>query len=229
MWSPQTAALARACRLITFDMRGFGESGGTLESLDQLADDLHGLVDQQRISSFVLGGFSMGGYVVFRYLARHLDRINALMLLDTRAEADAPEAKERRFAGIERIRREGPAGFLDDFAKLVVSARTSETRPEILTEVRRMMDGAKTDSLTGSLRALAERPDSTPLLKDIKVPTLVVVGEDDKATPVDSARKMATTIPKAELAIIPGAGHVSNIEQPEAFNRALVDFLNKLK
>jgi 3-oxoadipate enol-lactonase len=76
---------------------------------------------------------------------------------------------------------------------------------------------------------MAERPDSTPLLKEIKVPTLVVVGEDDKATPVDSARKMATTIPKAELVIIPGAGHVSNIEQPGAFNRALVDFLNKLK
>ena len=229
MWAPQAASLARVCRLTTFDLRGFGESSGTPESLEQLATDLQGLVDQLQLAPFVVGGFSMGGYVVFRYLARHLDRIKALMLLDTRPEADSPEAKERRFAGIERIKREGPAGFLDDFAKLVVSPRTAETRPEVLTEVRRLMDGTKTDSLIGGLRAMAERPDSTPLLKEIKVPTLVVVGEDDKATPVDSARKMATTIPNAELVIIPGAGHVSNIEQPGAFNRALVDFLTKVK
>lgn len=229
MWQQQVAAISRVCRLITVDLRGFGESTGTPDGLEQMADDVHGLVDHLRLSSFILGGFSMGGYVVFRYLARHTDQLRALLLLDTRAEPDSPDARERRFAGIDRITREGPAGFLDDFVKLLVSPRTVETRPEVVTQVRRMMDGTRVGALTGGLRAMAERPDSTPLLPTVRVPTLVVVGEDDKATPVDSSRTMAATIPHAELVIIPGAGHVSNVEQPDAFNAALVEFLTTLK
>lgn len=229
MWAAQTGPLARACRLITPDLRGFGESEGIPESVEQLAADVHALVEDLKIPSFVLAGFSMGGYVAFRYLTAHARRVNALMLLDTRPEADTPEARQRRFAGIERIEREGPAGFLDDFAKLLVSPRTVETRPEVLTEVRRLMEGMKVEALTGGLRAMAGRPDSAPLLSGITVPTLVVVGEDDKATPVESSRKMAATIPGAELVIIPGAGHVSNIEQPDAFNQALITFLRRLR
>ena len=228
MWAGQAGLLTRVCRLITPDLRGFGESEGTPESVEQLAADVHALVEELKIPSFVLAGFSMGGYVAFRYLAAQAGRVRAVMLLDTRPEADAPDARQRRYAGIERITREGPAGFLDDFAKLLVSPRTAETRPEVVTEVRRLMEGTRVESLAGALRAMAERPDSTPLLPSIAVPTLVVVGEDDKATPVESARKMAATIPGAQLVIIPGAGHVSNLEQPDAFNQALITFLRRL-
>lgn len=229
MWSSQAGALANTCRVITPDLSGFGASPGAPESLDQLAAEVHALVDALHLAPIVLGGFSMGGYVVLRYVARHPDQLRALLLLDTRAEPDAPEARERRFAGIDRIQREGPAGFLDDFAGLVVSPRTAQTRPEVVTEVRRLMEGTAVASLIGGLRAMAERPDSTPLLAGITVPTLVVVGEDDRATPVESARKMAAAIPGADLVIIPAAGHVSNIEQPRAFNQALVEFVARLK
>ena len=229
MWRAQTAALARGHRVVTPDFRGFGESGGLPESLEQLAEDVHALVEHLSLPHFVLGGFSMGGYVAFRYLARHGDRLSGLMLLDTRPEADTEEARHRRYAGIERIRSEGPQGFLEDFVKLIVSPRTLESRPEVVAEVRRLMEGVRPDALAGGLRAMAERPDSTPLLSTVTVPTLVLVGEDDKATPVDSSRKMAAAIPGTDLVIIPGAGHVSNVEQPDAFNAALQMFLRRIR
>lgn len=229
MWRPQVAALSRGHRVITPEFRGFGESGGLIESLEQLAEDVHALIEHLGLTRFVLGGFSMGGYVAFRYIARHVDRLSGLMLLDTRPEPDTEEGKQRRYAGIERIRAEGPNGFLDDFTKLVVSPRTAESRPEVAAEVRRLMEGARPDALAGGLRGMAERPDSTPLLSTITVPTLVLVGEDDKATPVESSRKMAAAIPGTDLVIIPGAGHVSNIEQADAFNAALLMFLRRIR
>ena len=229
MWRPQVAALARGHRVITPDFRGFGESGGLSESVDLLADDVQALVEHLGLSRFVLGGFSMGGYVAFKYLARHADRLSGLMLLDTRPEPDTDEGRQRRYTGIERIRAEGPAGWLEDFLKLVVSPRTLEARPETVAEVRRLMEGARPDALAAGLRAMAERPDSTALLNTVTVPTLVLVGEDDKATPVESSRKMATAIPGADLVIIPGAGHMTSAEQPDAFNAALAMFLRRIR
>jgi pimeloyl-ACP methyl ester carboxylesterase len=229
MWRSQVAALARGHRVITPDFRGFGESGGLAESLELLAGDVHALVEHLSLSRFVLGGFSMGGYVAFRYLAGHADRLAGLMLLDTRPEADTEEARQRRYAGIERIRSEGPSGFLEDFAKLVVSPKTWESRSDTVAEVRRLMEDARPDALAAGLRAMAERPDSTALLATVTPPTLVLVGEDDKATPVESSRKMAAAIPGADLVIIPAAGHVSNVEQPDAFNAALTMFLRRVR
>ncbi len=228
MWGRQVATLAPAHRVITPDFRGFGDSGGAPSSVEQLADDLQALVDHQELPPFVLGGFSMGGYVAFRYLAKHAEHVRALLLLDTRAEPDAPEAKQRRYAAIDRIKSEGPNGFLNDFAKLVLSPKTLETRPEIATHVRHLMEAGRAEALTGGLQALAERPDSTPLLSRITQPTLIVVGNDDKATPVDAARKMHEAIGGSTLVIIPDAGHMTNIEQPEQFNTALREFLARV-
>ncbi len=228
MWNRQVATLAPSHRVITPDFRGFGDSGGAPSSLEQLADDLDALVEHLELPPFVLGGFSMGGYVAFRYLAKHADRVCAVILLDTRAEPDAPEAKQRRYAAIDRIKSEGPDGFLNDFAKLVLSPKTLETRPEIATQVRQLMESERAATLTGGLQAIAERPDSTPLASKITQPTLIVVGNDDKATPVDAARKMHEAIGGSTLVIIPDAGHMTNIEQPEQFNMALREFLARV-
>jgi len=227
MWRPQ-APLARTVRLITPDLRGSGESEGAPSSLDELADDLQALVEHLGLASAVFGGFSMGGYVLFRYLARHADRAKAVLLLDTRAEADTPEGQQRRYDGIARIEREGPVGYLDDFVKLVVSMKTLESRPDLVKVGRALMESRRIASLTAGLRAMAQRPDSTPLLSSISVPALIVVGEDDKATPVSSARTMQAAIRGSRLVIIPEAGHLSNLEQPERFTAALLEFLQTL-
>lgn len=228
MWTRQVVMLAPSYRLITPEFRGFGKSGGAPSSVEQLADDLQTLLEHLELPPFVLGGFSMGGYVAFRYLAKYADRVRAVMLLDTRAEPDAPEARQRRYAAIDRIKSEGPDGFLNDFAKLVLSPKTLETRPEIATQVRHLMEADRAEALTGGLKALAERPDSTPLLSKITQPTVIVVGNDDKATPVEAARKMHEAIGGSTLVIIPDAGHMTNIEQPEQFNMALREFLARV-
>lgn len=228
MWRLQ-APLARNARLITCDLRGFGESEGTPSSMDELAEDVHALVTHLGLSSFILGGFSMGGYVLFRYIARHADRLKALLLLDTRADPDTPEGRQRRYDAIARIEREGPSGYLDDFLKLVVSPKTLEARPDLIRDLRGQMAKARPATLTGALRALAERPDSTPLLPTIRLPTLIIVGEDDKATPPESARRMHAAIAGSQFVLIPEAGHVSNLEQPEPFNAAVAAFLRALR
>src|SRR2546430_17581171 len=104
----------------------------------------------------------MGGYVLFRYLARHADRAKAVLLLDTRAEADTPEGRQRRYDSIARIERDGPAGYLDDFVKLVVATKTLESRPDLGKTVRELMESRRTPSLVGGLRAMAQRPASNP-------------------------------------------------------------------
>ncbi|HLE78196.1 MAG TPA: alpha/beta hydrolase [bacterium] len=228
MWRPQADVLSQACRLITPDLRGFGESTGTPSSLEELADDVHALVEHLGFPTFVLGGFSMGGYVAFRYVATHPDRLTALLLLDTRADADSPEARQRRYAGIERIQTEGPAGFLEDFLKLVLSADSVENRPMIVGEVRRMMAATPVPSLIGGLKALAERPDSLPLLAQLTVPTLIAVGDADKATPPEASEKMHEQIAGSTLVVVPGAGHLSPLEQPAHVNAAVLEFLGWL-
>jgi pimeloyl-ACP methyl ester carboxylesterase len=228
MWRPQ-ASLARTVRLITCDLRGFGESEGTPSLMDEFAEDVHALVTHLGLSAFVLGGFSMGGYVLFRYMARYAEGVRALLLLDTRADADSPEGRQRRYDAIARIEREGPAGYLDDFVKLVVSPKTLQSRPNLIRDLRDPMTKVRPATLTGALRAMAERPDSRPLLSGIRLPTLIVVGEDDKATPPESARQMHAAIPGSRFVLIPEAGHVSNLEQPEPFNAALASFLPALQ
>lgn len=229
MWRPQVDALPKACRLITPDLRGFGESSGTPSSLDELADDVHGLIEHLGLSSFVLGGFSMGGYVLFRYLATHADRPAALLLLDTRADPDTPDGRARRYAGIERIKRDGPHGFLEDFLNVVLSADSLENRPMVVGEVRRLMAATRPESLIGGLAAIAERPDSVPLLAQVTVPTLIVVGDADKATPPDASEKMQALIPGSELVLISGAGHLTNLEQPAQVNATVLAFLEGLQ
>lgn len=227
MWRSQNS-LTTTVRLITPDLRGFGESGGVPSSVDELADDLHALINHLGLASFVLGGLSMGGYVLFRYLSRHADGVRALLLLDTRAEADTPEAKQRRQDAIARIGREGAASYLDDFLSLIVSPKTLDSRPDLVSAIRAQMETRPT-ALMGALRAIAQRPDSTPLLASIAVPALIVVGEDDKATPVATSKAMHEAIRGSRLVIIPNAGHVSNIEQPDRFNTVLAEFLQGLR
>jgi pimeloyl-ACP methyl ester carboxylesterase len=231
MWGSQVAALRDRFTVVTPDYRGFGESDpppGPMTTDDYAADVL-ALLDALGHRSVVLGGCSIGGYVAFRVLAAAPQRIRGVIVADSRAEPDTDEGRQRRQAAIARIGAEGPAGFIEDFAAGLVGPTTKAQRPGVAATVRSIIGSPSPAGLTAALAALASRPDSRPMLPSITIPALIVVGEEDALTPPASSEAMASAMPRATLVKIPGAGHLANLEAPEAFNRALRTFLLSLE
>lgn len=227
MWRPQVAALRDRFTVVTPDFRGFGESDVPVGpmTVETYALDALALLDVLGYREVLLGGCSIGGYVAFRMVARAPGRVRALVLADSRAEPDTDEGRQRRRDAIARIEREGPAGFLSELTAALIGPTTRTQRPGVLEAVRQIIGAPDPRGLTAALAAMAERPDSRPLLPTIAAPTLVVVGEEDTLTPPAAAEAMAAAIPGARLVTIPTAGHLANLESPEAFNRALREFL----
>jgi 3-oxoadipate enol-lactonase len=230
MWEPQIAALSQAYRVIALDFRGFGESDAPLwhYTLDQFADDVRGLLDHLAIQQAVFVGLSMGGYTLFALYRNCADRIKGLVLADTRAEADTPEGRASRFAMAQVAYTQGTGAVADLMLPKLLSSLARETKPQLVAQVRAIIEHTQVSGIAGALMAMAERPDSVSLLEQITCPTLVIVGELDGPTPPDEARLMAERTPGARLVVIPQAGHLSNLEQPEAFNRAVLDFLQAI-
>jgi 3-oxoadipate enol-lactonase len=229
MWEPQIAALFGECRCIVPDLRGFGDSPKSGPySMDVMADDVVALLDALQIERAVVGGLSMGGYVALNLLRRYRPRVRALLLADTRAPADTPEARQKRDELIALARREGAGAVAEKQITGLIGKSTREKQPELVDRVRGIMAGESVDGIAGALEAMKTRADSTPLLASIDIPTLVVVGEEDVVTPPKEARAMHEQIRGSRLEIIPGAGHLSNIERPAAFNAALSDFVGSL-
>lgn len=229
MWEPQIATLFGECRCIVPDMRGFGESPASGPySMDRYADDVVALLDALQIPQAVIGGLSMGGYVAFNIWRRHRARVRALLLADTRAAADTPEGRQKRGELIALAKRDGAAAVAERQITGLTGKTTREKQPELVDRLRSIMAAERVDGIVGALEAMRDRPDSTPLLAGIDVPTLVVVGEEDAITPVKEARAMHQAIRASRLEIIPSAGHLSNVERPAAFNAALSDFVGSL-
>ena len=223
MWAEQVKALSSQFRAITIDLRGHGESDAPLwhYTLDQAADDVIGLLDHLSIRQAVFVGLSMGGYVLFALYRKYADRVQGLVLADTRAQADTAEGKEARFQMAQIAYKNGPSAIADIMLPKLLSPATIQARPELVRRVRTMIEGTQVSGIAGDLMALAERPDSIALLNQITCPTQIVVGEQDLATPPSDAKLMADRIPDARLTIIPGAAHLSNMEQPGLFNETI--------
>lgn len=230
MWTAQWDALRDRARVIAPDLRGFGRTAyRDPVSIVQFADDVRALLAALDIDAAVICGHSMGGYVALRFVAQNPELVRGLVLVDTRAEADSPEAKQRRAAAIERVRREGAEGFLAEFAGNLVGPTTKERHPELVERVRALSLRAQAESVTATLQALADRPDSTGVLATIRVPTLIVHGEEDTVIPIDAARAMHERISGSDLVTIPAAGHTPSVERPEAFNDAVRAFLHHVE
>ena len=229
MWDPIRTGLTETARVITPDLRGFGESDKPVGdySMASFADDVLRLIDALGLEKIVLGGHSMGGYVALRFAAAHAERLAGLVLVDSRAEADPPEGRERRDAAIARIERDGGAGFLDDFVPNLIAASTRERAPRFVAELRSVAAEVPDHVLIGCLRGMRDRPASTELLATIAVPALVIVGAEDAITPPASARAMAELLPQATLAVIPGAGHTPPVERPLPTAEAMIGFLRR--
>lgn len=229
LWAPQGHGLVDRARCIALDLRGFGETtvAGPY-SMDQYADDVAALLDVLRIERAVVVGLSMGGYVAFSLWRRHRSRVRALALVDTRAGADGEPARAKRDEMIALARERGSGAVADAMISGMVGKGTRSRSPEVVEEVHRMLEAAPVEGIVGALEALKMRADSTATLTTIDVPTLIVVGEDDVLTPVSESRILHEGIWGSRLEIIAGAGHVSNVERPAAFNHVLSEFLATL-
>ena len=222
MWRQTAAALASQRRVITPDMRGFGLSdlGSGGFSIADLADDLAALLDALNLPAASVGGMSMGGYVALAFARRHRDRLKSLVLADTKAAADTPEARLGREAAISLVEKQGVAALLEKQIPRLLSASASD---ELRAEVR-VLGAQPEDTVIAAIRALRDRPDRTAELPEIAIPALVVVGSEDALSSPADARAMAAAMPDARVAEIPGAGHLSNMENPDAFAAALAGF-----
>ncbi len=227
MWASQIDAFSPRCRVIAPDLRGFGRSPATDDAvaMDQFADDLAALLDALEVREpAVVCGLSMGGYIAFQFWRRHASRLRGLILCDTRAAADSPEAAAARFGMAERILREGPAP-LESMATRLFAETTHRERPEVVESVRRTILAADPRGVAASLRGMAQRPDMTASLGRIRCPTLVLVGQCDALSPPTEMRAMAAAMPDSKFVEIPDAGHLAPLENPAAVNAAIDDFL----
>ncbi len=230
MWHPQVESLARSYRVITMDLRGHGESDAPLwrYSVQQVADDVRGLLDHLSIRQAVFAGLSMGGYVLFALYRQDPRRVRALILADTRAQADTPEGRAARFHLAQTAYRQGPGAVADVMIPKLLSPATHQANPDLVLQVRAMIERTDISGIAGSLMAMADRPDSVSLLEQVTCSTQVIVGDLDVATPRADAELLAERIPGARLAVIPGAGHLSNLEQPDRFTDVVRSFLSDL-
>lgn len=227
LWRPQVEHLRARHRVITPDLRGYGETtvvSGTTP-LGVFADDLIGLLDGLELEQVVLCGLSLGGQIVMELHRAHPSRVRALVLADTFPEGETPEGRAMRYAMAERLVREGMSSYADEVLDKMISPRNVVALPDVADHVLRMMRGTSPEGAAAALRGRAERPDYVDSLARTTVPALVVVGEEDEYTPVAVAEKMHSIIPGSALAVIPGAGHLPNLERPEEFNDALERFL----
>jgi len=231
MWEPQVKELSSAFRVITVDLRGHGESAAPLwfYTMEMFADDIRGLLDHLSIPKAVLAGFSMGGYVVFAFYRKYRDRVKGLILADTRPQPDSPEGKQGRFKTAQTAQKDGAGAIADSMIPKLLSPASVQGRQDLVGAVRQIITQTPIVGIAGDLMAMAERPDSVPLLSEIACPTLILVGEHDGLTPPADGRLMAERIEKARLEIIPDAGHLSNLENPQAFNTAVHRFMEPLK
>jgi 3-oxoadipate enol-lactonase len=226
MWDTQRAELSRNRRVIVPDFRGFGRSGTLVPpaSLDEHADDVALMLDGLSIERAAVAGLSMGGYVALAFARRHPRRLARLILADTRSAPDSAEGRSARAENIELVRSQGVPALLERLMPKLLSPNAS---PEVVANVRAMGGRQTRAGVSAALAAMRDRADSTPFLANIAVPTLVIVGDADTISPPEEARAIASALPQAEIAVIPGAGHLSNLESPAAFTAEVRKFLER--
>lgn len=228
MWQAQLDRFARSHRVIAPDLRGFGNSSvtsGTV-TMERFADDLADLLDRLRISQPVtLCGLSMGGYVAWQFWKRHRNRLEKLILCDTRAGADAPQARTARLDLAARVLQEGPGFLAESMPEKLYAPATLAARPPFLAATQQVIRNTPPAGIAAASRGMAERLDVTAWLPEIDLPTLIIVGAKDQISPPQEMQRIAETLPRARFVIIPNAGHMAPQEEPDAVNRAIEDFL----
>lgn len=228
MWEPQKEALrGENIRLILPDLRGFGETRiqSEVSSMEEMARDVADLLDVLEVEKAIIGGLSMGGYVTFAFFRQRPDLFSAMILCDTTCAADTKEKREKRFGLIEKVEATGSRALIEGMLPVLVGDSTKKNNGDLVRELERIFAAVEPRAAIAALRGMASRSDSTDLLPTIEVPTLFVFGEEDALTEIEIGREMHRQVRGSELCVVRQAGHYSNLEQPERFNKELVSFI----
>jgi pimeloyl-ACP methyl ester carboxylesterase len=231
MWSPQIDFLARSgFRIICPDLPGFGDSPldqGAI-TMSGYADAVVNLLDTLKISQAVIGGMSMGGYVLLNLVERYPERVRAAMYLVTRAAGDDPAAREKRTFLAQEVTEGRFSAVPEAFIQVLFAPETPSRSPELIEQVQQWMNDCSAAGVVAGLLAMRDRKDYVASLGQLDVPSLVVGAEHDMAVPPEHAQVLAAGLPQAELALVPEAGHMANLERPALFNDLLLNFLRKV-
>ena len=232
MWSHQRSSVGSIYRLILPDLRGHGTSAAPdgIYTVDEMADDVLELLDGLQLDEpVVIGGLSMGGYVALSIAARHPERLKGLILMNTRASADTPEAARVREELAGQVEASGNAEpVVAAMLPKLFSRSTFEKQPALVARMHDRMARTPARAVAGTLRGLADRPDRTSDLAKIAVPTLILAGSDDRLIPFEESQAMARLVPGSTLVTIPDAGHLAPLENHEATDSAILGFLRSL-
>jgi len=231
LWDPQIQGLQNEARILAPDLRGFGGSDPMqgAYSMDLLAQDCFEFLNNIGVKQpVVVGGLSMGGYIAFAFYRLFPDRVAALLLSSTRAAPDSEEAKSGRQKSVELAMERGASAVVELMLPKMMSPKTYSEQPALVDIVQKMMVSSSVEGIVGSLLGMQARPDSTPTLALIDKPTLVLHGADDQLIPVKDAQTLQAAIKNSRLEVLPDAGHLLNLEQPERFNQAVASFINSL-
>jgi pimeloyl-ACP methyl ester carboxylesterase len=228
MWEGEIAFFEKNFQPLSVDMPGYGDSFSpkTKISMAEMAEALNSLLSEIfSDEKVILCGLSMGGYVLFEFMRKYGDRSRALILAATRAAADSPKARDNRFKMIEQVEVKGRAAAAEMMLPKLLGKTTQQNRPDLVEKVRSLIMKNKSEGIIAAQRGMADRLDSTELLPHIKCPVLVIAGEEDAAIPLEEMKAMKEKIPLSRFEAIPKAGHLVNLEQPEAFDKAVINFL----
>lgn len=230
MWQGQMDALKSSYRVIACDIRGFGKSTDedSQFSIDLFANDLKDFLEKLNIEKAIICGLSMGGYIALNAFEKFPELFEALILCDTQCIADTKEVQEKRYKTIDQIEVEGTTKFNEGFIKSVFHKDTLVHEKNIVEQLKKVVDANSKRIITQGLVAIAERSETCSKLNAIDIPTLIICGRQDEVTPLEQSEAMHVAIDGSKLRIIENAGHVSNLEQSEIFNKHLLDFLKDL-
>jgi 3-oxoadipate enol-lactonase len=231
MWRPQLERVPRGWRFIAPDLRGLGGSaldGSTDVGINDYASDALELMNALDLERAVIGGLSMGGYVAFAMFRQAPGRLSGMILADTKAPADTDDGVRSRRALLELVRSSGVKAVADQMIGKLLGETSRRERPGLAADVRRLIEANSAEGVDAAIYALMTRPDSTPDLPRIECPTLVIVGEEDGVTPVADAEVLHRSIRGSQLSILPGAGHLSNLEAPEEFSNTITGWVASL-
>ena len=231
LWEPQLSELKETMHVITPDLPGHGKSEARFGAylMNLVADDINGFIDALGISvPVVVCGLSLGGYMLGQFYQKYGKRLSGLIFTATRASPDSEAAKLNRDRLVVLASQSGPQAVVEDVLPKFMSPKTYQSRPELVDEVREIMRTTSLDGMVGDLLGMRERPDTHDLLRKINLPALVIHGMDDQLIPLSEGEKIRDTITGARMCVIPDAGHLPNLEQPELFNQAVIRFIRQL-